>query len=43
MNPEKCTICGFCEAICPDFAIFVLEKSNEKKETKEAGKDERKK
>jgi len=23
-------MCGFCTAVCPDFAIFVLEKPNSK-------------
>ncbi|MDP8315447.1 MAG: 4Fe-4S binding protein, partial [Candidatus Celaenobacter antarcticus] len=22
----RCTFCGLCEMICPDFAIFVTEK-----------------
>jgi len=25
-DESKCTICGFCTAICPDFAIFITEK-----------------
>jgi len=25
-NPEDCVICCFCSSICPDFAIFVLNK-----------------
>jgi 2-oxoglutarate ferredoxin oxidoreductase subunit delta len=28
---EQCTICGFCSAICPDFAISVKEKKTEEK------------
>ncbi|RLC44063.1 MAG: 4Fe-4S ferredoxin [Candidatus Cloacimonadota bacterium] len=24
-KPEECTLCGLCEIICPDFAIFVTE------------------
>jgi 2-oxoglutarate ferredoxin oxidoreductase subunit delta len=32
VNESKCTICSFCSAVCPDFAIFVVEK--EKKEGK---------
>jgi len=24
MNPQKCTRCGVCEMMCPDFAIFVV-------------------
>ena len=23
---DECTACKLCEAICPDFAIFILEK-----------------
>jgi 2-oxoglutarate ferredoxin oxidoreductase subunit delta len=23
-NEEKCTKCGVCEIMCPDFAIFVV-------------------
>ena len=23
-NPQKCTKCGVCEIMCPDFAIFVV-------------------
>jgi 2-oxoglutarate ferredoxin oxidoreductase subunit delta len=26
-NEEKCTCCGLCEIICPDFAIFNIEKN----------------
>lgn len=28
-DESKCTICGFCAAICPDFAISVKEKQVE--------------
>ncbi|MBX5327838.1 MAG: 4Fe-4S binding protein [Candidatus Bathyarchaeota archaeon] len=27
VDESKCIICSFCTAICPDFAIFVTEKS----------------
>jgi NAD-dependent dihydropyrimidine dehydrogenase PreA subunit len=26
VDEDKCIICGFCTAVCPDFAIFVVEK-----------------
>jgi len=29
---NKCAVCGYCTAICPDLAIFVKEKTEEKKE-----------
>ncbi len=29
-NPDDCLCCGLCEIICPDFAIFVTEKEEEK-------------
>ena len=25
-DPEACVQCGLCEMICPDFAIYVVEK-----------------
>lgn len=28
---EKCTQCGMCELRCPDFAIYVGRRKNEKK------------
>jgi len=28
VDEEKCVICTFCTSVCPDFAIFVVEKSN---------------
>jgi len=28
-------LCGFCSAICPDFAIFTTEKNAKEKENKE--------
>jgi NAD-dependent dihydropyrimidine dehydrogenase PreA subunit len=28
-DESKCTLCGFCTAICPDFAIFTTEKKEE--------------
>ncbi|MEM2117522.1 MAG: 4Fe-4S binding protein [Candidatus Bathyarchaeia archaeon] len=27
VDESKCIICSFCTAVCPDFAIFVTEKS----------------
>jgi len=29
VDEEKCVICSFCTAVCPDFAIFVTEKQCE--------------
>jgi 2-oxoglutarate ferredoxin oxidoreductase subunit delta len=29
VDESKCIICSFCSAVCPDFAIFVVEKKNE--------------
>lgn len=26
LDESKCILCGFCTAVCPDFAIFVVEK-----------------
>jgi len=26
---DKCVLCSFCEAVCPDFAIFTFEKKCE--------------
>lgn len=26
LDESKCVLCGFCDAVCPDFAIFVVEK-----------------
>jgi 2-oxoglutarate ferredoxin oxidoreductase subunit delta len=34
VDESACIICSFCSAVCPDFAIFVVEK-NAKKEGKE--------
>lgn len=28
VDESKCVICSFCSAVCPDFAIFVVDKSN---------------
>jgi 2-oxoglutarate ferredoxin oxidoreductase subunit delta len=28
VDEDKCVICSFCSAVCPDFAIFVVEKKN---------------
>jgi 2-oxoglutarate ferredoxin oxidoreductase subunit delta len=30
VDESKCAICSFCSAVCPDFAIFVVEKKNKK-------------
>jgi 2-oxoglutarate ferredoxin oxidoreductase subunit delta len=30
VDESKCIMCGFCTAVCPDFAIFVEEKKNQK-------------
>ena len=27
-DENRCIICSFCTAVCPDFAIYVLEKTN---------------
>jgi 2-oxoglutarate ferredoxin oxidoreductase subunit delta len=29
VDESKCIICSFCSAVCPDFAIFVVEKTSE--------------
>ena len=29
VDESRCIACGFCTAVCPDFAIFVLEEQNE--------------
>jgi len=29
VDETKCIICSFCTAVCPDFAIFVLDKPHE--------------
>lgn len=29
-DETKCVICGFCEVVCPDFAIFSIEKNCKK-------------
>jgi 2-oxoglutarate ferredoxin oxidoreductase subunit delta len=26
VDESKCVICSFCTAVCPDFALFVIEK-----------------
>ena len=26
VRPEECVICSFCSSVCPEFAIFVIEK-----------------
>ena len=30
VDESKCIMCKFCTAVCPDFAIFVEEKKNQK-------------
>ncbi len=32
VDENKCVICSFCTAVCPDFAIFVIDKSVKKEE-----------
>jgi 2-oxoglutarate ferredoxin oxidoreductase subunit delta len=27
VDESKCVVCNFCTSICPDFAIYVIEKS----------------
>jgi 2-oxoglutarate ferredoxin oxidoreductase subunit delta len=29
VDESKCVLCSFCSAVCPDFAIYVLEKAKE--------------
>jgi len=29
VDESKCVLCCFCTAVCPDFAIFVVEKSGQ--------------
>jgi 2-oxoglutarate ferredoxin oxidoreductase subunit delta len=31
VDENKCIVCGFCSAVCPDFAIFVIERSKEER------------
>jgi 2-oxoglutarate ferredoxin oxidoreductase subunit delta len=31
VNENQCILCTFCSAVCPDFAIFVVEKKCEEK------------
>ena len=28
VDEDKCVMCSFCSAVCPDFAIFVVEKKD---------------
>lgn len=30
-NLKDCVVCGLCDAICPDFAIYVVDKKRERK------------
>jgi 2-oxoglutarate ferredoxin oxidoreductase subunit delta len=30
VDESKCILCGFCTAVCPDFAIFVVEKKGKR-------------
>jgi 2-oxoglutarate ferredoxin oxidoreductase subunit delta len=34
VDESKCMICGFCTAVCPDFAIFVIEKKDSEEQEK---------
>jgi formate hydrogenlyase subunit 6/NADH:ubiquinone oxidoreductase subunit I len=39
-DPEACVLCGFCELICPDFAIWTEELTTEETENMEgSGKE----
>jgi 2-oxoglutarate ferredoxin oxidoreductase subunit delta len=29
IDESKCLLCSFCTAVCPDFAIYVIERKNE--------------
>ncbi len=29
VDENKCLLCRFCTAVCPDFAIYVIERKNE--------------
>jgi 2-oxoglutarate ferredoxin oxidoreductase subunit delta len=29
VDESKCILCSFCTSVCPDFAIFVVEKEHE--------------
>jgi 2-oxoglutarate ferredoxin oxidoreductase subunit delta len=31
IDESKCLLCSFCTAVCPDFAIYVVERKNEEK------------
>jgi 2-oxoglutarate ferredoxin oxidoreductase subunit delta len=33
VDESKCIVCSFCTAVCPDFAIFIVEKKD-KEESK---------
>lgn len=30
VDESKCVLCSFCAAVCPDFAIFVVEKPRDR-------------
>jgi 2-oxoglutarate ferredoxin oxidoreductase subunit delta len=30
VDESECILCGFCTAVCPDFAIYVVQKQSEK-------------
>lgn len=32
VDEDKCILCNFCTVVCPDFAIFVVEKKNKEKD-----------
>ena len=34
VKESDCILCGFCTAVCPDFAMFVTEKTEEKDKTR---------
>ena len=39
-DETRCTFCGYCEIICPEFAIFVIEKEKDVEKEKGAIKVE---
>ncbi|MEM3577635.1 MAG: 4Fe-4S binding protein [Candidatus Bathyarchaeia archaeon] len=34
VNESKCVLCSFCTSVCPDFAIFVIEKKEREENVK---------